>query len=570
MSTVNTNDRTSATANGLAPIPFDFQALSADEIAVLRANVPQFGTYTVSINGDGTGSIQPSSDWGTDTITIFSDPTFEQRFEFTRFAPFYPDQVTAALDRLARTSISLKNRFDVAAPDATLRNDLAALGGDALVRAQRAETGAVARSVQSKLRDVAHAKDFGIIGDASDETTKLTAFFNSAIANPGYAHILPPARYGFSVPMPTINVSHVWIEGAHPSFHDGGTGNQSSGAVLVWLGGAAPGSTGLKIEPVSNVASQRLTGVRVDGLSIDCNNGALGTGLSIKSAWECDVYAGVANASNTGFYLGCVAALGEARDLQSNRLLLRSRQIEANGYGLTADGLNVGSNAANTSTNDIHFKGQIANQAAINAIDSDNNRWIIEAFKAPGTATVGMYLRGGAVGAGRARAEHIELYSCALPIDVGGTDTYAVASTGSHVRLDTENATPAPTIHVGGDIAVKNADIGYTPVLSASGGSVTASAIKGRYRRLEGNLIHFEINFTIGTDTGTGQLRVTLPTAVNAGYATGADVMERSGTGKVFYGDIAPAGTYVTILDAGAYPGGAGRVFSVSGTYRAA
>jgi len=133
MTTTATNDRTSAVANGFTPIPFNFQAASGDEIGVIRDNVPEFGTYTVVLNGDGTGSVTPLVDWGTSAVTIFSDPSFEQSSVFPRFAPFFPDQIEATLDRMARTIISLKNRLDRSAPDATLRTDMAGTGGAGLV-----------------------------------------------------------------------------------------------------------------------------------------------------------------------------------------------------------------------------------------------------------------------------------------------------------------------------------------------------------------------------------------------------------------------------------------------------
>jgi hypothetical protein len=63
--------------------------------------------------------------------------------------------------------------------DATLRADLAAIGGDALVNSKRAETGAVARTVQAKLREYLSAKDFGAVGDGSANDT---AAFQNAIA----------------------------------------------------------------------------------------------------------------------------------------------------------------------------------------------------------------------------------------------------------------------------------------------------------------------------------------------------------------------------------------------------
>lgn len=113
MTTTVTTDRTTLVANGTAPLPFTFQAISADEIAVTREGVvADPSTYTVALNGDGTGTVTPTTTWGTDDVVIYSDPDFTQPSEFTRFGAFYPDQFNEPLNRLARTDISLRARLE--------------------------------------------------------------------------------------------------------------------------------------------------------------------------------------------------------------------------------------------------------------------------------------------------------------------------------------------------------------------------------------------------------------------------------------------------------------------------
>lgn len=142
MTTAATIDFTSAVASGTAPIPFNFQAVSAAEISVLRAGLvqPTVGAYTVELNGDGTGTVTPLSSWGTDAVTILSDPTFQQPDDFSRYGAFYPDQFNTPLDRLARGLIALKGRLDRTAPDATLRTDLASTTGAARVKDAAGQT----------------------------------------------------------------------------------------------------------------------------------------------------------------------------------------------------------------------------------------------------------------------------------------------------------------------------------------------------------------------------------------------------------------------------------------------
>ena len=98
------------TANGVTAIPFTFPAISATEIAVTRNSVLVLkSTYTVTLNPDGTGSITPTSSWGSDSVVISSAPDFTQPVSFARYGAFYPDQITPPLDRLARTISSLRD-----------------------------------------------------------------------------------------------------------------------------------------------------------------------------------------------------------------------------------------------------------------------------------------------------------------------------------------------------------------------------------------------------------------------------------------------------------------------------
>jgi hypothetical protein len=63
----------------------------------------------------------------------------------------------------------------------TVSDVLGATPGSSLVVYTPAGTGAVATTVQAKLRELVSAKDFGIVGNGSDETIKLQYAFNAAI-----------------------------------------------------------------------------------------------------------------------------------------------------------------------------------------------------------------------------------------------------------------------------------------------------------------------------------------------------------------------------------------------------
>ena len=61
--------------------------------------------------------------------------------------------------------------------------DLSESGGSALVGFLQSGTGAVATTVQAKLREMVSVKDFGAVGDDSDETTKLANALAAATGN---------------------------------------------------------------------------------------------------------------------------------------------------------------------------------------------------------------------------------------------------------------------------------------------------------------------------------------------------------------------------------------------------
>lgn len=127
MTTTVTHAFVEAVANGVTPIPFNFQAIGEDEVGVRLDGVElnYVTDYTVSLNGDGTGSVIPNASWATGAVLIYSKPTLQQPANFDRFAPFYPDQFNPPLDRLARGQIALAD--DVSR---TLRFQRGQLGGE--------------------------------------------------------------------------------------------------------------------------------------------------------------------------------------------------------------------------------------------------------------------------------------------------------------------------------------------------------------------------------------------------------------------------------------------------------
>lgn len=494
-------------------------------------------------------------------------------------ANMHRNKVRPALQQIAADGKALADYLDTAitsidtgnVADLLLRPQLSTASGGSLIAYAAAGSGAVARLIQDKLRDTVHAKDFGLVGNGSDETAKLTAFWNSAITRPGVPHYLEAKTYGLSAPLPAINVSNVWIEGAGAEVHD--TGTLMTGTVIRWIGAASPSSTMADIAPVVGSSNQRLSGIFFRYIGLDANSGGIGRCLSATSLQESEIDVATANASFAGVILSVASPLGEAADLQRNKIRVNGRQVEApNGYTLTL----TGNATANVSLNEIEVDAQLSNAPAILCDNSDNNNWkYVRCFKtASGTALYGIVLEGGDTEAFRSRSENILFYSGNVPVAAGGTDTFAVASTGHVIaRLDLDNSTPPPIIGSGASCIVRNRWLPYSPTLVASSGSLGSWTGSGEYFVEDGGFVSFKCDISL-TNNGTaaGFLSIGLPLKSFANSISSlATGKEGAVTGKMLAGRISPNSIEVPCqFYDGTYPGGNGYAITISGTYRAA
>lgn len=430
--------------------------------------------------------------------------------------------------------------------------------------------------------EIASIRDFGAVGDGvTDDTAALTAFFNHANANPGVRHLMDPLTYAVTALLPNINVSNVWIEGAGSEIHD--VGQLVTGTVIKWTGAAATTGPLFKITAVPGASNQRISSVTFAGIGIDCNSGALLYGLEILSARLCTIDVAIANAGFTGLLLGVVPTLGESKDLQRNNISLKSRQLEApNGFSLVLGGDAV----ANVSLNAFWVDAQISNIQAIYCANSDNNIWnFVRIGRVPsGTATEGVSLLGGPTIGECARAEKFNFYTSNLPIHVYGTSgspSFTFPSVGNNVYIDKENGTPDPLIETGGEINViynttalpENPWVSFTPVVTASTGTITAYTAAARYAR-RGKTITVSVNISISNNgTGAGSLFVSMPFA-SGGDAIGGTCIngrERSLSNSAISAYMnAGSNSAEVVTYNGSYPGGTGAVLSFSGSYQIA
>jgi len=215
--------------NGATTVfPFSFISMDADELGVLLRDADGADTvvstslYSVTRAANGTGSVvfssAPAS--GSD-LYIFSDVSFAQSVEFEDGSGWKAAPVNSVADRSAARDIWLKGKVgralvaplgetggelpsvdnrvgkylawdaegnpvaaDGTGPDGGLRADLAASGGAALTGFIQSGAGGVARSVQSKVRELVSVKDYGAAGDGTtDDSSSVQAaidFVNTA------------------------------------------------------------------------------------------------------------------------------------------------------------------------------------------------------------------------------------------------------------------------------------------------------------------------------------------------------------------------------------------------------
>lgn len=229
------------TAAGTTPLPFDFDAQSADEIEVtLDGIIVSPSLYSVELNGDNTGEVTPLTTFGTGEVYINSKPDFDQAANWERYAPFFPDQIVPPLDRIARQLLFLKSKIDggivdlpaaakagyysawdadglpVAASgtgaDAGLRTDLAASPGSSLVANLLGFTGAVARSIGDWLSDQPSVMDFIPFVERVKIRTGLTSAtshtpYIQAALNAQKSLYVPDGRYSLQTPLASTAAS---------------------------------------------------------------------------------------------------------------------------------------------------------------------------------------------------------------------------------------------------------------------------------------------------------------------------------------------------------------------------
>lgn len=431
------------------------------------------------------------------------------------------------------------------------------------------------------------AEDFGAVGDGTtDDTAALTSFWNHAIANPGVPHRLRAKRYRIVAALPRITVSNVWIEGAGAEIHD--VGILLSGTVIAWGGPISPTTNVCAISAVPGATNQRVANITFKGIGIDCNSGAAGCGLDVRSVRNSTVDVAVTNASVAGVNIGVLPShdgaspLGESSDTQRNFIRVLGRQIEAPAGHVLVVG---GSAIANTSFNKFEVDCQHMNVSAIYCTNSDNNDWALVRCHKPatGSASESVALLGSDVASTRVRAERFHALSATVPLHAygtGGSSAFTFGSVDHTVfSFDAENGTPQPIVDPGASVHWRfdksalsdDSWRSYSPTITALSGTLGGVGnIVGSYRKM-GKVVEFKIQFRIlANGTGGTALVATLPLqsapALSGDTCTGT---ERALSGKACSGFIEAGANSISIRSFdGAYPGASGAVLTMSGTYQ--
>ena len=258
---------------------------------------------------------------------------------------------------------------------------LAASNGSSLVGFLQSGTGAVARTVQAKERDVVNIADFG---PHADGVTDDLFAFNAAIAylasiNGGVLEC-GPYSYALSATL-LIDSGNILIRGAGANMsHNGGTGMPNA-TTLIWIG--ASGGTVVQFATPNSTSSS----MRTDGGIVDVTlegSAVAGVGLNVTSWCAGTFRVFVHNVTQTAVHISCYAggALADPSDSQRNvfdrcqwRMIDVAAVQSAVGFVLTS--ASPGTNGANTSFN--YFRdctGLTYNGNGWELFDADNNTFV--------------------------------------------------------------------------------------------------------------------------------------------------------------------------------------------------
>lgn len=302
-------------------------------------------------------------------------------------------------------------------------------------------TGAVAQSVQTKLRRTIH------VGDYSTLTQALAVAAVSG--NP--TEIIIHSSIDLAATL-SITSSNVMLVGAGGDIaHDVGTANALARAKLNWTGSS--GGTMVEFTSTAGASAQKMNGGGVKGLAFVANGAA--RCISVKS-WNGAVFEGLYfhNPTSWGIDFDVISgSLGEGKDSQYNvARRCFSRHVEAVTGGLVRFG---GDASANASFNRVEDSAcQFLDGNAYQFDNSDNNIVIgCSFFRASGGTGNGFVFNGSNDSSGRVARSNVVIHprgNGGVPSYCRGTSSYTYPSVDNvMLEIDADNSMSVPTFETG-------------------------------------------------------------------------------------------------------------------------
>jgi len=268
---------------GVGPYAFTFEVLTNTDIAVYKnATLLTLTTdYTVSINtGTGTGTVTlVVAATSADTVTLVGDRTIERTSDFVTGGDLFANTLNAELDaqtiyaqqidekaeRAIRAPVTDPTTINMMLPPQATRaskalgfnasgnptqssSTLAAIdaavttiqtiaaaspGSSAGISHIAAGSGAVATTVQAKLRDVVSVKDFGAVGDGvADDTAAIQAAIDAAKAVNGAVYF-PAGRYRVTSGYTNSTTNSVMLYGEGLDYYASSAANANGSCVIL-------------------------------------------------------------------------------------------------------------------------------------------------------------------------------------------------------------------------------------------------------------------------------------------------------------------------------------------------